>query len=47
VNGRLAADFPGVTIPHGARSLHATLGAGGPAVSLHTVNGSVRAEPLR
>ena len=47
VNGRLTAPFPGVTIPHGARSLHATLGAGGRAVSLHTVNGSVRAEPSR
>jgi hypothetical protein len=47
VNGRLTADFPGVTIARGARALHATLGTGGPAVSLHTVNGSVRAQPLR
>ena len=47
VNGRLTAPFPGVTVPRGARSLHTTLGAGGRAVSLHTVNGSVRAEPAR
>jgi hypothetical protein len=46
-NGQLVADFDGVTVPRRARSLHATLGAGGSRVSLHTVNGSVRAEPLR
>jgi len=46
-NGRLTADFPGVTVGRGTHAVHATLGAGGRAVSLHTVNGNVRAEPLR
>jgi hypothetical protein len=47
-NGRLVADFAGVTVPRNARSLRTTLGAGGDSrVTLHTTNGSVRAEPLR
>jgi hypothetical protein len=46
-NGHLTADFDGVTVPPRARTLRTTLGAGGDSrVSLHTVNGNVRAEPL-
>lgn len=45
-NGRIATDFPGVTVARGARSLETVLGAGSHEVSLRTVNGGVRVQRL-